>query len=82
MWCPVYVLTLMHDYRFKEIFMLGKRGVTYYARSLVRVVQNEGGWKHWDYVLKILDSGFWASNSEEKLRGIWSCEQDSEKLTY
>jgi len=28
MWCPVYVLTLMHDYLFKEIFMLGKRGVT------------------------------------------------------
>jgi len=28
MWCPVYVLTLMHAILFKEIFMLGKRGVT------------------------------------------------------
>jgi len=28
MWCPVYVLTLMHAIHFKEIFMLGKRGVT------------------------------------------------------
>jgi len=28
MWCPVYVLTLMHAFIFKEIFMLGKRGVT------------------------------------------------------
>jgi len=33
MWRPVYVLTLMHDCLFKEIFMLGKRGVTHNIRN-------------------------------------------------
>ena len=37
---PCYVLTLMHDYLFKEIFMLGKRGVT--AAALQAVAQAVG----------------------------------------
>ena len=44
MWCPVYVLTLMHDILFKEIFMLGKRGVTVNPIHCVRGVVN--WWMH------------------------------------
>jgi len=49
MWCPVYVLTLMHDYLLKEIFMLGKQGVTDIIRGSEDHQKLED-WKLQDYV--------------------------------
>jgi len=52
-----------------------------FACLLVWVVQNERWWKYWANVLKISNSSFWTSNTEEKLCDFWPCEQDTEKLT-